>query len=716
MSKRPSEISKGIASDLANLIVSGSANQEAVNKMLTALGYNKPDEKEQDQLQDRKSKCNIGIYKLESIDGKEQYVRDIARKDRWSFFADIQSIPVKSDKTRIVLLGESVARGFLLDPDYTPGYVLEVLLNSYSELGGTEVIDLAETNLGMQELEKRYLECFALEPDLIVFLAGNNWRDALSNAIAGNVTNYRKVADIIASGLGIQATRNIMEDLFSKIVDSFLKSVGKEAKKHDVPVVFAIPEFNLLDFKSTPSEKYISKLPGDGTREWVKTKDAAEKAIDAEDLNEGESHAAKLINLDPSHPSGYELMAICKLKKQRYDEARNCLELARDTALYHRSDSKPRIFRSIRETILKHAHLYNIYVVDLPEVFKEYLGGKIPGRDLFLDYCHFTVEGIQVAVGAIANSILRILTGKEIDTLSKVKTIKPESRVIAMGYLFGAVHNAHWGQSYDILYYQCLQALKLSRETAKVMYFYCDISSRSAPNKICKSFEQLMEARAKMDRYFHALLPPRDGKMLEVDLVNAMVAALKTIGFNLSEYILQLRVKEHGVMHQPINLLKSFYSATSYDEYQGTKPAFFCARTEKSEFFLVSMEGQSVLLHMTLRLPNLGNSSDIVLVSVNGSQVGSLEVGSEWSDHFVTIPGEICVNGINKIIIHWPLSHPSEDRSLRALSEKMAATNSVLDFAYFVFGEIYTFTAESQLPEDKPESTIKEDLKVSNMS
>jgi len=166
-------------------------------------------------------------------------------------------------------------------------------------------------------------------------------------------------------------------------------------------------------------------------------------------IDEAEIHAAIMTALDPTNPLGFEIMADCQLKRGNQAAARNNLELARDTALFFRTNSKPRVYAVVRKTILEKAAAYQITVVDLPAVFGLHLKNKIPGRTLFFDYCHLTVEGIQVAMGALAKHVAGML----LEDPTPLQTypgpvypqIYPDRQVNAFAHLLAAIHNAHWG-------------------------------------------------------------------------------------------------------------------------------------------------------------------------------------------------------------------------------------------------------------------------------
>ena len=709
-----SEHLKETASELAVLLSADTVDRQAVHRLLAKLGYQEPVDDPQLLELPTVSDQHVGIYKAQMINGENHYVRDIDLKEYWSFYADVQSIGPKNHKKRVVLLGESVARGFLLDPDYTPTHVLATLLQSRSDLLETEVIDLAETNLGMTGIKMRFTECLVLEPDVIVFLAGNNWRADLIEYISVNPQYYTQLSDTIQAKGGIGGVKPIMEGIFEAMVSSFLHTVGQVSRSRNIPVLFVIPEFNLLDFQSTPGEQFVAQLANDQIRSWVLARQAAEDALAAGNYDSVEEHANCMLKLDASHPVGFELLAKSQLRRHQYEEARLNLEAARDTALYCRTNSKPRIFSIIRNTILDQAPGQHLSIIDVPDLFRVHLDGKIPGRDLFLDYCHFTVTGIQIVAEAIAREVLQLLTGQTTSLLIAAESVKASPETIAMGHLFAAIHNAHWGQSSDILYHHCLQAVKMSKETHKIMIHYIDMVSRVTTNTLCKSFQQLM-VLPKMDKYIHALIHPKNLKYMEADLVDAMVKALAYAGIEVNNYVNHLRQVEHSVNRRKINLLKSYYHSTSYDEYEGTKTAYFQARNTESRFILITQKNSPVSLDLTCRVPGLGHLHAEAVLRINEEVVSRIMMRGMWVKQSVLLPAEKIVEGINRIEISWPL--PLADGSIAqgpALSTLTSPRGrSILDNAYHVFGEIYSFTAVVH-QKGHPVISHERDLEFSN--
>lgn len=697
---------KLLAAQIADMLASPSPDREAVLKMLAEMGYaDNSGTATRAYEDDFDFEGNIGIYCPVSKNGQVSYERDPRCKERWSYYADVQVIPAKSAKKRVVLLGESVARGFLLDPDFTPAHMLRSLLGVNSAAQDYEVIDLAETNLGMAGLKRRFDQCLALQPDIIVFLAGNNWRTDLQVYIDSNRSVYQLLHDAIAEKGGLEGVKPVVEEIFAGLVSRFIHEVGTMAAEHHISLLFAIPEFNLGDCRSTPGEQFVSYLPGRRMQDWMAARDKARAALEGGDWKVLADYSGEMIAMDITHPLGYEYLAQSQVKQGLYDKARRNFALARDTALFCRTNSKPRIFEIIKTVMHREFPNYGIHSVDIGTVFTNYLKGEVADRRLFLDYCHFSVEGIQVAMDAVAGKVLEIVSGPGTVSSINPKTVAPDKETYAYGHLFATIHNAHWGQPYPILEYHAAKALSYSRDIARIMIYYCEMMSRAASNNLCKSFELLLRDK-RIDKYVHTMIHPRGQKTMELSLVDAMVNAMKNAGIQMDTVVRDLRIKEHGVQGQQLDLLDPFYHSTSYDEYQGTKTAFYQSRDNVCRFFLAAVANTKVTLHLTLRIRDVAYEHTVVTLSVGDDFKTELDASAKWKDYTVVVPGKYIRGGINYIDIAWPWQFELGENRMNGVSGKFGDTaQSLLDASFFVFGEIIRFTAEASRPEENHVNT-----------
>lgn len=175
----------------------------------------------------------FGVW--EKLDG--EWVRDSQRYDSWYFWADRHSIPKKRlETTRVVLLGESVARGYLFDPVIN----LTKIMESHFEQSANEIeiIDLARidmTALGLREAIKA-VEVF--EPDYLICFAGNNWHqmEMLSRADLVILSDIFKTA-------GLSAVREYIKDsIMHPEIDKILTSFS--GLRESCKLIFVIPGFN----------------------------------------------------------------------------------------------------------------------------------------------------------------------------------------------------------------------------------------------------------------------------------------------------------------------------------------------------------------------------------------------------------------------------------------------------------------------------------------
>jgi len=81
----------------------------------------------------------------------------------------------------------------------------------------------------MEGLKQRYQECLALNPDLVVFFAGNNWRADMELSIVRNPENIKKMMEGLVRHGGIAGLKGVIEEIFVNLVDSFLSYVHQLA-------------------------------------------------------------------------------------------------------------------------------------------------------------------------------------------------------------------------------------------------------------------------------------------------------------------------------------------------------------------------------------------------------------------------------------------------------------------------------------------------------
>src|SRR5262249_29826315 len=156
----------------------------------------------------------------------------------WNYWANIGRIDPKRDKRRLVLLGESVARGYFYDPQFTPAMALESILRHRLGQGEFEVIDLARTSLEMEGLSELAQSALALEPDAIVIFAGNNWGLTFTNdpRILSDPEMLLAISAIL-SKQGVPGLKRFLEERLASDVRRLVKQIASLYEALEIPVV-----------------------------------------------------------------------------------------------------------------------------------------------------------------------------------------------------------------------------------------------------------------------------------------------------------------------------------------------------------------------------------------------------------------------------------------------------------------------------------------------
>jgi len=686
MLHRPDESLKTAAAELAHLMYSGSYDRKKMDSLLELL-YRPGEVTADPDIRSEEDSDNneIGIWKLAGKEDNQYYERDAGKRSVWHLWANKNRIPVHSEKRRIILLGESVARGCLYDPYYNVAMELEAILKGSAEMSDCEVIDLAKTSIGMEELRSLMRSSVTLNPAAVVIFAGNNWNSGLRDALTTG--DYHKMFGIFHKKL-YGGIKEFLEEKFAGLITSFLDETESLFVQHKIPVIFIIPEFNLKDWKSDEVEKILPWMPGDRVSVWLKSREEAEKAMTRDDREAVELHAYRMVQADPFNPLGHELLAEFYLKKGDNDSAREYFENARDCALLRRgNNTNPRCFGIIRKTILSEAPVRGIHLLDLPEVFNEYYKGSIPDRNLFLDYCHLTVQGIKIAMRQTCSLLNRLMNGKDDNAaLLAARGVDVSTKVRAVAHFCAAIHNAHYGQSPEIIQYHCLQAASLSDTVHSMMRLYVDFASRYTSSVLCKTLgEIILDGNTQQYEGGLGFTHPHGRKLMDFALTGAMVQALAAMGINISAGVRELRQREHAIDTDKTNLLDSFYSNTSYNDTAiEPRPCFLQVRDTRKNFHFIARGGESINVEMVYRTPARNYPDKAVKLYVNDELVTEAPMSSAWATCTFIINGKFIKEDINNLRIEWPYTF--EPFHVRHKIDP----NSLLNAMFPVCGEIYS--------------------------
>ncbi|HVS00871.1 MAG TPA: hypothetical protein VMW27_29900 [Thermoanaerobaculia bacterium] len=640
----------------------------------------------------------VGIWEGKVEDGRTCFVRSSDMLQDWQHWANVGRIEPKGEKLRVVLIGESVARGYLYDPEFTPAMALERLLENRLGQGKVEVIDLARTDLGF-DVGGLALAALQLEPDAAVLFSGNNWTVSLPPQL-GDVPQI----DGLLREQGVAGLKLFAEEQLDRNVQRLVADISKGYAEKGVPLIWLVPEFNLGDWRDPVTN--APHLPGNANRDWIAQFQAARLALAAGDLAAAAAAAERMVAIDGGvSVAGLYVLAECSQRCGDLEAARRSLELARDAVIWDPSRIvSPRSYGAAQEALRSGVALHEGMLVDLPQVFRDCLEGGIPDRRLFLDYCHLTAEGIRVAMAAAASSVLQALGGAPVPWRELVDDrIAPGPEEEAAASFLAAVHNGHWWQSYDLVRHDCLRAVQQSPAIAEVMTCFIDIQTRRAPMLMCRTAEEIASLGSRQIQQY---LLRHNHQQLDPVLIDAITSVLDEAGVHQRARLSQLRRDEHAVARNATDLLDYYYCSAGLQPQEvmwtvlrqegyvrRRENDYYKAYWAESRFVFVGEEGKPVQLSLACRLPATAPAEETAVLDLNGRPLAGIELGHDWRTWDLSVPGEALRDGLNEVVIHWPLPDFPGQKAFDAVGEELV--DEVFPDFFCTFGEIHTFTASA---------------------
>jgi hypothetical protein len=634
---------------------------------------------------------SIGIWRRQRPGKEMPFIRDQKIRAEWFYWADRHRIDPKRTQWRVALLGESVARGYFYDPHFSLADSLHTMLESELGPGKIDVVDLAKSNLRMHELKVCIGQSLALSPDILVIFAGNNWHAHLSDSDIPYVESLLRQD-------GVPGMKAYLDEKRGQATRNLIVQANRLLAPRNIKIVWVIPEFNLTDWADPACNAPL--LPRGGNALWHELDLQAREARHNGNFAHVEKLAKRMTELDGGTSSvPLRLLAECSSARGDLAAARRYLELCREAEGWDPSFSYcPRVFSSIQEALREASALPGNAVVDLPEIFSRQLEGGLPGRRMFLDYCHMTSEGINVAGAEIASHVLSLIADRHVSTPGLLsKAHPPLARIEGRACFLAASHNAAFHQDVEIVKYWCDRALSLWPECAQLMRCFADYATRDLPVVMCKSGLEV----ARLDR-----LDTRPylshGRVRRLDLAfgNAAVAALADIGVSIGDEIADLRIRDHSVSSGPKELTDFFYSAAipafsergwtsrAFATNHGSHSIYASAFWEESRFVFFAETGQDIRITFTYRVPF--SSGGVVTVDLNGHRLAELPAERTWCTRRLSVPNGCVIHGQNEISISWPTEEPPSDVLLNEAANHLLAMR--LPYFHRVFGEIHTLS------------------------
>lgn len=637
----------------------------------------------------------ISIWQPAEIDGERAFVRPDPGPFGDHYAAQKVLRPKRAElPLRVGFFGESVAAGYLYAPHLTPAQVLEEQLRAVGGHDNFEVVDLARTNETLAGLRETVRSALQIQPDVLVLFGGNNWNLLETpevSAYAPSVSARQEVAMALRDG-GLAGPVEMARGRLRETARATFDEIALLAHAVGIPVVVLFPEVNLGDWET---RQPVPWLAGDGTGRWHSFYRSALELLERGEAAGAVSLTERMLELDGGACSStWRLRALAR--RALGDEA-GALEACRaeiDSAAYPTLAflSAPQAGTLARELLRDACRRHGFGPVDLPAIFAEHTGSRLPGRRLFLDYCHLTLEGIRVAMAAAAAEVLRLsgMIEGEPDWRALLAST-PEPRIApeaeATARLGAAIHGAHRllpvGPKRPILEHWCAAALDASPGIAET--FLDLIDARTAP---CPAVLTAAQQRNLASPYRLLLQHGWQWDHLDAEVLAAIEAVLA--GTDVPHRIIERRtLPASGTdLADPYwhwePLERFFPDVLRFEDI--AERATLRTPWPETSFCLVVDGPREVELELTARAP--ARNPGTVGVLVDGRPAGALMVGERWTKSRLrlVVPSE----GLHRLTLRWPELPVSDDPLLSAIERLELGLPADL---HPVFGEVWSLVA-----------------------
>jgi hypothetical protein len=651
----------------------------------------------------------ISIWELQEVDGETVFVRPDPLSLGDHFAAAKELRPKKAElPLRVAFFGESVAAGYLYAPHLTPARVLESQLRAAGGENNFEVIDLARTNETLASLAETVRTSLQINPDVLVLFAGNNWNLLETPEVspyAPSVTARREIAKALGSE-GIAGPIRLAAERLQERAEAALEQIAFIARTVQIPVVLILPEVNLADWETRQPPIW---LPGDGIARWHGLYEEAVRALEHGDFAAAGNFTRTMLELDGGLCSStWRLKALIAKGAGNLEEAHRASLAEVDSAPYATLAflGAPQATTAAREILRDAARRHGFAAVDLRTVFQEHTGEILPGRRLFLDYCHLTAEGIHVAMAAVAAEVLNLsgMLEHDVDWQSlllrlPVPSISPEAEATAR--LGAAIHSSHrlltLGAKGLILEHWLEAALAASPGVETAMLEIAEARCSTGPAVLTAALRRNFASPYRL-----LLQHGIRWDFLDADLLEAIQAVLERHGHPARERITRLLLRHHALGEEGTDLAEPPYLWEPLERFfpevmrfeDLAERATVRSPWPATSFCLICDGEQEVQIQPTLRLPAITESrSGAIVFEINGVPAGVMNATDRWSRERLRIARERLKPGLNRLTLRWPAPRGDGAAALQAAMRRLE--QGLAADLHPVFGEVFSLIART---------------------
>ncbi len=565
-------------------------------------------------------------------------------------------IPVEPAKRhRVTIVGESVARGFLLDPVVTLAGLCGEAFGRAGHAEEIEVVDFAVNGLAPDGALRLCRAAVELGSTVIVLYVGNNF---LRSTPWLEPDTRTSMAETFLTG-GYPNYHAARREAVSQLARRFRREMEELCADAGVQVVVVVPAVNLLDW----SAPWIAPtwLPEDRLADWTATRQRLDSPAGREPSEEFRL-ASRLVELDGAGtPRPMELVGKGLVRRGRVDEGLAMLEeslsVGADPANYDRR-CPPEVAAELRRL----GEAPGFRLVDVPALSRKRFGERAFGRDTFLDYCHHTPDSLRLVADDIAGEVLATVGRQGPSGWTRRPWGSVPSRELAEGYLLTALHNQHWGQPAENVEHWTAEALRTDPASVKSLAGYFAMSTPDAHfwltdgllgggsrrmHWFLKNFSHLAVLDAEFAERALRVLDENGAAVLRagLDAVRQNLAVEETDGLNLLEPFW----RERDGAHHPAAI-------------------FAGERRMVSRYGFVTAAAGPLDLEIVLTT-GPGMPPGRFTVELNGRACHEAPVTAEWLTHRLVLPADLLSPGTNELAFRWPVA----SRDPRTMSSAITA-------------------------------------------
>lgn len=576
-------------------------------------------------------------------------------------WADKDEIPLPDGKQRLVLLGESTARGFLLDPVVTPAGLLQELLD---EMDGDrwQCIDLAQTSAVIADLERVTRQLDRLQPDVVVLFAGSNWAQPVLS-----IGERRLIGRALASGGRALAREVFLRSIVQQRASRYLDELQATVRRLGARLVVVVPEYNLQGWMPEPGLS-LGDVPAGAMSRWLDERRAARDAYEREGWSCLREAADRMIDLDNGRsPLGnwYRGIAATELGSGRAERA--SLEAARDLPCGSLLNHTPRCPTDVQDLLAATARHREVDVVDARAVLEDPASG-LPAPEHFLDYVHLTVGGLRRIVRRIGEAVL----GCPVPESRAVVTDAAEREADALGHLLAVVHGAYNGQPGRLLDTHIALAWKEPDVAASVSAALIGYVDRGLPAWLDPGLARLGRSR-QARRYMEAFRDNSADLTTFADMRSRLLTALDAGGGEARKRSFEL-LRRSRTIPSGADLIDDRLEDGCLLDGTGASmqaEALFARALDPEQAYCFVLDGTAPLrITVDARLESFADQPASGEVRLNEQLVGTVSLERSWTRTTIEVP-KGGVDGLNRLAFRWPL--PGAHVDLQAAARRFGA-------------------------------------------